>query len=99
MWGHTCKPQKALWPQLVKGYTLPTPPALLPTHDFKAQGHMHFAERDTEAWKGQEPAFRSHSPVVQSPTSLSPCSLFLSPALLPEQGPSHSLALLGSRRA
>lgn len=40
--------------QLVKGYTLPTPPALLPAHDLKAQGHIHFAEGDTEAQKGQE---------------------------------------------
>lgn len=62
MWGHTCKPQKRLWlessplEQLVKGYTLPTLPALLPTQDFKAQGHIHFAEGDTEAQKGQQPA-------------------------------------------
>ena len=89
MWGHTCKPQKGLWPQLVKGYTLPTPPALLPTPDFKAQGHMHFAERDTEARKGQEPAFRSHSPVVQSLTSLLALSFSLPLCFLSRDLPTH----------
>lgn len=36
----------------------PSPPAptLLPTHDFRAQGCIHFADGDTDAQKGQEDA-------------------------------------------
>lgn len=40
--------------QLVKGYTLPTPPALLPAHDFKGQGHIHFAEEILRPRKGRK---------------------------------------------
>lgn len=75
-----------------KATPFPPLPALLPTHDFKAQGYIHFADGNRGPERA-ETCLRSHSQAVAEPC-LFPCSL-LSPTLLPQQGPLHILAVLG----
>ena len=75
VWGHTCKPQKGLWSSWSYATPSPLPPALLPTHDSKAQGCTHFPDEDTEVEKSQA-LVRGHTARWwQSPASLPACSL------------------------